>query len=350
MEGQVISAHTHVTSGKTLPPAALFAFVAALSFSSLASGQQPGAADKLRTDTFNAIFPRGTTPKLLLDGGKQEPNMTFTEGPSWMNGRLYFSNYYMYWKPMGSLPQGGPMVMEPDGAFRILNKEMQTCGTIPLGNGNLVVCDLIGKRVIEMNPKGEMVRVLADSLDGKALEGPNDVVIDAKGGIYITEPRGAKSLPGRAVLYRTPQGKLIQASAWNEFTFPNGCLLSPDGKTFYVDDSASDTVWAFDVKPDGTLASKRAFGTLVAPEGNKAKQSSADGMTIDTLGDIFVAAYGTLQVFDKTGMYLGTVRFPKSPSNCIFGGKDMKTLYVTCTDCIYSLDTNVTGLSYPPPR
>ena len=332
----------------------LLAVSAVLGMAAPISGDERSAAEERRLERFHAIFPPGTTPKLLHDGGSQEPGLTFTEGPSWMNGRLYFSNYYMFWKPFGSVVEGGPMVMEPDGTFRILNRNMQTCGMIPLGNGNLAVCDIIGYRVIEMSPEGKMVRVLADKYEGIKLDGPNDLVIDAKGGIYLTDPQSGikkkKTLPGRAVFYRTHEGKVVRVTAWNEFVFPNGCVLSPDGKTFYLDDSGSDTVWAFDVNPDGTLSKKRAFATLVAPEKEKkpGRRSNADGMTIDSLGNIYVTAYGSLQVFDATGAFLGIVEFPKSPSNCIFGGKDMKTIYVTCTDRIYSVATNVTGLSYPP--
>jgi gluconolactonase len=208
--------------------------------------------------------------------------------------------------------------------------------------------------VIEMSPEGKMVRVLADKFDGIELDGPNDLVIDAKGGIYFTDPQSGtkkkKTLPGRAVFYRTPEGKVVRVTAWNETVFPNGCILSPDGKTFYLDDSGSDVVWAFDVNPDGTLAKKRAFANLVAPgkKGAAGGRSNADGMTIDTLGNIYVTAYGCIQVFDETGEFLGVIEFPEGPSNCIFGGKDMKTLYATCRDCIYSVETNVAGLSYPP--
>ncbi len=323
-----------------------------LSYPVLAACEKKPPADTAASDTFRALIPPTAKPRLIHDGASGKPGLTFTEGPAWMNGRLYFSNYYMFWKPFGSIEQGGPMVIEPDGTVRILDTTMQTCGMTALKNGNLGVCDLIGSRVMEMSPEGKFVRVLADRFEEIGLDGPNDLVVDAKGGIYFSDPQSSKkkkkTLPGTAIFYINPQGTVVRVSAWNEFSFPNGCILSPDGGTFYLNDSGSDFMWAFTVKPDGTLANKREFARLVPPKGGKPGRSNADGMTVDTRGNIYVTAYGSIQVIDSAGNTLGYIKFPKSPSNCIFGGKDMKTLYATCRDCIYALDTNVTGLAYPP--
>ncbi len=318
----------------------------------LASCAEKQPEDTAATLKFRAIIPQTAKPRLIHDGAKNTPGLTFTEGPAWMNGRLYFSNYYMFWKPFGSIEQGGPMVVEPDGMVRILDKTMQTCGMVALGSGNLAVCDLIGHRIMEMSPEGKFVRVLADACEGIELDGPNDLVVDAKGGIYFSDPQSSKkkkkTLPGNAIFYIRPDGKVIRVTGWSEFDFPNGCILSPDGGTFYLNDSGTDVVWSFTVKSDGSLSDKKQFARLVPPRGGKPGRSNADGMTVDTQGNIYVTAYGSIQVFDKAGNSLGYIDFPKSPSNCIFGGKDMKTLYATCRDCIYAIDTNVTGLAYPP--
>lgn len=316
------------------------------------SGNLP-AVEKTAGNGLDSIIIPGTKPQLLHDGKVQKPNLTFTEGPSWMNGRLYFSNYYIFWKKWKSVNEGGPMVMEPDGTFRILNPDTQTCGTIPFGNGNLAVCDLMEACIIEMTPEGKKLRVLADTFEGKHLDGPNDIVCDAKGGLYFTEPRSSakrtKNLPGTAVFYRNPQGKLLRVTGWNDYEFPNGCILSPDGKRFYLNCSVSWFVWVYDVRKDGTLENRRKFAELVPPKGERrGGRSNADGMTVDTRENIYVATPAGIQVFNSSGILLGIVEFPKSPSNCIFGGADMKTLFATCRDCIYSIRTNVTGLAYPP--
>jgi gluconolactonase len=296
------------------------------------------------------IITPGTKPALLYDGKVRKPGLTFTEGPAWMNGKLYFSNYYMFWKPYLSVKEGGPMVMEPDGKFRILNDSLQTCGMVPMQSGNLAACDLMGKQLIEITPEGGVVRVLANNCDGAPFGMPNDLIIDAKGGIYFTDPHGKKNkLPGAAVYYLNPQGKVIRVTDWDVFEFPNGCVLSPDGESLFLNDSVTFDILAFDVKEDGMLANKRKFAEYGRPKGQEnAKRSNGDGLRIDSEGNLYNAATDGIHVIDKTGEYLGVITFPKGPSNCIFGGPDMKTLYATCRDCIYSIRTNVPGLAYPP--
>ncbi len=104
--------------------------------------------------------------------------------------------------------------MDPDGTYRTISKGLQTNGLMPLANGNLAVCDMFGHRIVEMTVKGKIVRTLAASFDGKTLDGPNDLVADAKGGLYFTDPQftaEAKNFqPGRAVYYIKPDGKVIR--------------------------------------------------------------------------------------------------------------------------------------------
>ena len=326
----------------------VISFIVFLSFGiGLPAAEQPSGKG------LDSIISPGTKPQLLYDGKAQKPNLTFTEGPSWLNGRLYFSNYYIFWKKWKSVAEGGPMELDSNGSCRILNPEMQTCGTIPWGKGNLAVCDLLEARIIEMSPEGKMLRVLADAFEGKRLDGPNDIVSDAKGGLYFTEPRSSvkrpKTLPGTAVFYRNPQGKLLRVTGWNDYEFPNGCILSPDGKRFYLNCSVSWFVWVYDVHEDGTLENRRKFAELAPPKGERrGSRSNADGMTVDMKENIYVATPAGIEVFNSSGALLGIIELPKGPSNCIFGGADMKTLFATCRDRIYSIRTTVAGLAYPP--
>ncbi|MDH3281077.1 MAG: SMP-30/gluconolactonase/LRE family protein, partial [Gammaproteobacteria bacterium] len=148
------------------------------------------ASMQKRMAGYHAIIPEDAEVELLADGAVTEPGLNFTEGPAWVNGKLYFSNMYFEADFTGDPARSAVVEMDPDGSYRYINSgQMQANGIIPAANGNLVVADMFGNRVIEMTTAGEVVRTLADSFDGTSIDGPNDLVMDASGGIYFTDPQ-----------------------------------------------------------------------------------------------------------------------------------------------------------------
>jgi len=311
-----------------------------------------------RLATFHAIIPEDVVVMLEHNGEVNKPLLNFTEGPSWFNGNLYFSNMWFASDWSAGNPKMSNLIRMNGETIEVLVRNMQTNGIMPLGNGNLAVCDMFGHRVIEMRPDGSVVRTMASQYNGVPLDGPNDLVIDAKGGIYITDPQFTpgleKTQPGKAVYYRKPNGEVIRVVDPGEFGQPNGILLSPDGKTCYINNTRNmpvgNHVAAYDVNDDGTLTNKRNFCKLHIPPGvldQEAVTSGADGMTIDVHGNIYVATLMGLQIFDRNGEFIGIVNFPIRPVSAVFGGDDMQTIYCTCATRIYSIRTNVKGLQYP---
>ncbi|MBT4484494.1 MAG: cupin domain-containing protein [Candidatus Latescibacteria bacterium] len=317
---------------------------------------------------FHQMIPEDSKVELVADGAVEGPGLTFTEGPSWLNGKLYFSSMHFGQDWSGDPKRSSLVEMDPDGTYRhISHGKMQTNGTMPLENGNLAVCDMFGHRVIEMTTSGRIVRTLASKYNGKSLDGPNDLVIDAKGGIYFTDPQftpdAEKNQPGRCVYYRKPNGTVIRVIEPNDFAMPNGVILSPDGKILYINNTYDDEawwnvdsdkdnwIWAYDVNDDGTLSNGRKFMELyLTPDvlNRKGKSTSADGMTIDEIGHVYVATQIGLQIFcPQSGALLGIINFPVMPVSCCFGGDDMKTLYATCFDKVYSIKTNMKGVVFP---
>ena len=319
-------------------------------------------------DSYYAVIPEDARVELLADGAEQGSGLTFTEGPKWLKGKLYLSSMYFDAKWNGDPKKSSTVEMDPDGTYRYISHAlMQTNGTMPLANGNLAVCDMFGHRIIEMTTNGRVVKTLAGSYEGKPLDGPNDLVTDAKGGIYFTDPQFTpdtkKNQPGRAVYYITPRGKVVQVIGFNEFAMPNGILLSPDQKTLFVNntydnesfwnvDSDKDNwIWAYDVIDDGTVKNGRKFARLFLTAEvleRKGRSSGADGMTIDEKGGLYVATYMGIQVFNPKGEFLGIINTPTYPVSCCFGGDDMKTLFITSYDKVYKIRTNVKGLKYGP--
>ncbi len=207
------------------------------------------------------------------------------------------------------------------------------------------------RTVVERNPEGTILRTLIDKVDGSKLFGnPNDIAADSKGGLYVTITPffGKDAKKNTAVIYMKPSGETIMVSAKNEYDFPNGCCLDPGERIFYLNDGGSFTVWAYDVLADGRLGNKRAFAEMKAPpdadeKERNARSSSADGMTCDSTGNIYVTSRFGLHVFSKDGRGLGLVKFHPQPSNCTFGGEDMKTLFVTCLTKVYAIKTLTGG-------
>ncbi|MEO6732961.1 MAG: SMP-30/gluconolactonase/LRE family protein, partial [Ferruginibacter sp.] len=312
---------------------------------------------------YHAIIPADAKPELVVDGKKTKPELTFTEGPKWMKGKIYLSNMY-FDQSFGASPQKSSTVeLDPGGSYRnITQGKMQTNGLYPYKNGNLVVCDMMGHRVVEMTTKGQVVKVLADKYDGKSIDGPNDVVTDMKGGFYFTDPQftmePTKFQPGRAVYYVSPEGKVTSVTQPNEFAMPNGIVLSPDGKTLYINNCYDDEswypvksnkdnfIWAYDVNADGTISNGRKFATLFLT-GNvldrKGKSSSADGMAIDKMGNLYVATYYGVQIFNSKGEFAGMINLPSFPVSLCFGDGDMKTLYIVSYSKVYKIRTNMEG-------
>jgi gluconolactonase len=319
--------------------------------------------EKAALAAYHAIIPEDAKVEVAIEGTKTKPGILFTEGPKWMNGKLYFSDMYFDQKFTGDPKRSKTVEMDPNGSYRYITAgKMQTNGLYPYKNGNLAVCDMMGHRVIEMTTKGQVVKVIADKYDGKSLDGPNDLITDAKGGVYFTDPQFTmdvvKFQPGRAVYYVSPEGKITRIVKPNEFAMPNGLLLSPDGKTLYLNNTYDDEswypvkskkgnfIWAYDINADGTISNGRKFAKLFLTEkvlDRKAKSSSADGMAIDKMGNIYVATFSGVQIFNTQGGYVGTINSPTFPVSVCFGGNDMKTLYIASFTRIYKIQTNMVG-------
>jgi gluconolactonase len=310
---------------------------------------------------YDAVIAPGAKPQKLAEG------FTFAEGPTWIDGKLYFSDMFFTnhkagdWT--GSPAKSRLIVMEPDGKWRVLATGMQSNGTLLAANGNLLVCDMFGHRVVEVNPAtGKVVKTVFSSVDGKPVDGPNDMVMDARGGLYITDPQftpdAKKSNPGPQLYYLPPDGKARVVVPAGEFAFPNGVEISPDGKTVYVNNSWSQPgenfVWAYDVAEDGSLSNKRRFAmmNLTAAVLSAAKpadryDSSADGTAVDTDGRYYVATKSGVQIFLPDGTFVGNIWAPQYPVNITFGGPDNSTLYMVGESSAWMIPTKVKGFRHP---
>lgn len=258
-------------------------------------------------------------------------NFQFVEGPVWNGkGALYFSD------------QNGKKVYKyvPGTGFSVIRSGQITNGMAMDSTGNLLVCEQgPTNQVVQMDTLGVVKKILVNRYNNKAFNNPNDLCIDKKGGIYFSDPTwGTQTQDKQAVYYIKPTGECIRISG--DFIKPNGNCLSPDKKLLYVDDSNDKNVSVFDVQPDGTAINKRVFCILKA---NTGAVSGADGMRVDSEGTLYIASAVGVQVFDKNGVSKKIITLPEIPTNVAFGGKDLKTLFITAGTGLYSTPVDIPG-------
>lgn len=207
--------------------------------------------------------------------------------------------------------------------------------------GRLIACEHGSRRVTRTETNGT-ITVLAERYEGKRLNSPNDVAVRSDGAIYFTDPpygvkREARELDYQGVYRIAPDGKTLDLLI-KDFIKPNGIAFSPDEKILYVNDTERGHIRAFDVAAGGTLANSRIFSDLA---------QGADGMKVDTEGNVFCTTKSGVMVFDRTGRHLGTFSTPEQPTNCAFGDADWKSLYMTCRTGLYRVRLAAPGIKVP---
>ena len=211
---------------------------------------------------------------------------------------------------------GNVMQMDPStGLAKVLYTNTNTGGAVSRSkSGALFVAERgLGSAIEQLEPTR---RMLANSFHGEPLECVggvlNDLSADSRGGVYFSVTGAAES----GVFYANAKGVVSQYG--KNVPLANGIILSPDEKTLYVTNGA--VLYAFDVKPDGSLANQREFGKLRGGEGG-------DGSAVDQQGRLYVATGKSVDVFAPDGRFLGTIPGPQGLHGTFFGGRDKKTLF-----------------------
>jgi gluconolactonase len=265
---------------------------------------------------------------LVAPGGKVEKladGFTFTEGPAVdKEGNVFFSD----------IPNQRIHKWSVDGKLSTFRENSgRANGLFFDAQGNLIACEGGNRQVTSINPQGK-VTVLADKYNGKKLNSPNDCWVDPKGGIYFSDPRygGNEGLEqdGFHVYYISPDRKQV-TRVTSDLKMPNGVLGTADGKKLYVADSGDRKTYVYAIQADGTLTDKKLFA-----------EQGSDGMTLDERGNLYLTGMG-ITVYDPSGKMLEEIAVPERPANCVFGGKDRKTLFITARTSLYAVPMSVRG-------
>jgi gluconolactonase len=272
--------------------------------------------------------------KIIAKGAELEllaADYKFTEGPAVdAMGNVYFTDQpndrIMKWATDGSITT----YMQPSGRANGLYFDHQ---------GNLLAAADEKNELWRIAPD-KSVSVLIDDFDGKRLNGPNDLWVDPQGGIYFTDPfykrnywsHSEKEIEEERVYYLSPDGTSLKIVA-DDLVQPNGIIGTKNGKNLYVADIRDRKTYRYDIQPDGSLTNKTLFAEM-----------GSDGMTIDHKGNVYLTGRG-VTVFNKKGEKIEHIETDDGwTANVTFGGKKQKTLFITATKSLYSLDMKVKGV------
>lgn len=269
----------------------------------------------------------GAELKLAGDGYK------FTEGPAPdADGNVYFTDQpndrILKWSAAdGKITT----FLEPAG---------RSNGLYVDHDGSLIACADENGQLWKIDPATGKHRVLMEKFDDKLLNGPNDLWIDPAGGMFFTDPfykrdywKG-RDKPDQEIqrVYYLAKGAAKPVVVEDTLVQPNGIIGSPDGRHLFVADIGARKTYQYEIAADHTLKNRKLFCEM-----------GSDGVTLDADGNLYLTGKG-VTVFDKNGKELGNIPVDESwTANVTFGGKDMKTLFITASDSVYTLQMAVAG-------
>lgn len=256
---------------------------------------------------------------------------SFTEGPTTdKKGNVFFTDQ----------PNDKIWKYDTEGQLSVfMDKTGRSNGMYFDRKGRLISCADEKNEIWAITPQ-KKVTVLIDNFHGLKFNGPNDLWVDKKGGIYFTDPYYQRSWWERKKpdlakqnLYYLPAGKKEALLMDSNFVVPNGIIGSPDGKFLFVSDIRDNKIYKYGINKDGSLSNRQEF----IPEGS-------DGMTLDTQGNLYITGRG-VTIYNASGVKIGNIPVPSRwTANVCFAGKDRKTLFITASESVYTLEMNVKGV------
>jgi sugar lactone lactonase YvrE len=248
-------------------------------------------------------------PEILLTG------LSFPEAPRWRDGKLWFSDFYTH----------RVMTVDLKGhAETVVEVPQRPSGLGWLPDGTLLVVSMLDRQVMRL--EGGRLRVYADL--SNIASGPcNDMVVDARGRAYVGnfgfDRHGGESERPATLARIDPDGRIVPAV--EDVLFPNGTVITPDGKTLILAESLGHRLTAFDIAADGGLGRRRVWAELAG--------YFPDGICLDADGAVWVAdARGkrVIRVFEGGRVDRTISTGEQGTYACILGGPDRRTLFI-CT-------------------
>lgn len=281
--------------------------------------------------SFNTLAQPVIAPGAKLE--RISDQFKFTEGASVDKaGNVYFTDQ----------PNNTIWKYDTDGKLSLFKESAgRSNGTYVDKSGNLVTCADENGQIWSIDKNGKETVILKD-YKGHQFNGPNDLWIDPKGGIYFTDPyfqrdywtrKEGDPAMAKESLYYLAKGKSEPVVVDDQFTKPNGVVGTPDGKHLYAAEIAKGFIIKYDIQKDGTLTNRRNF-----------VEDRADGITLDNKGNVYLAGNG-VTVYDPSGKKIEHIDVPENwTANLCFGGKNKDILFITAMGSVYTIKMNVKGV------
>ena len=242
-------------------------------------------------------------PRILLSG------LGIPESPRWHEGRLWFCNWIDRQVVAVDMDGTAEVMLTRDPASHSMGYSIDW-----LPDGRLLTT---GDKVRRQEPDGPMA-VHAEQV-------ANEIVVDARGNAYVNGAdfdfvAGAPPKPGYIKLV-TPDGRVRQVA--DDIQFPNGMVITPDGRTLIISESFAGRLTAFDIGSDGGLSGRRVFAEGLGP----------DGICVDAEGAVWVGTGGFSVARVADGgkvLQRAELAADRAPFALMLGGPDRRTLFI-CT-------------------
>lgn len=271
--------------------------------------------------------------------------LAFPEAPRWHDGALWFSDFHTH-----RVQRVG------------INGHVETIARVPgqpsglgwLPDGRLLVVSMTDRRLLRLD--GGTLTEVAD-LSHLAAFHCNDMVVDAKGGAYVGNfgfDIAARQAPRPTDLILVqPDGQARVVAS--DLHFPNGAVITPDGRTLIIGESYASRLSAFDIADDGSLSRRRVWARLV--------HATPDGICLDDQGAVWLASPISREVIRvrEGGEVTHRIATPGQAVACMLGGPQRRTLFVltgkvmatpeqsreSLNGMIYTLPVEVPGAGLP---
>ena len=232
---------------------------------------------------------------------------------------------------------GGPngLAIGPDGALYCCNnggfEYHEVNGILVPGN---CPADYSGGRVERIDISTGKIERLYDTVDSHPLRGPNDIVFDSDGNFYFTDlgKQFSRHRDLGGIYYGRADGTLVKELDYHHIS-PNGCGLSPDGKTLYFADTMTARLWAYDLTGPGTyepFAPPFQRGRVVT---GQTELCYFDSLAVAASGNVCVATIlnGGITTISPDGASSHIAIPDPFVTNIAFGGDDMQDAYITAS-------------------